>query len=68
MGREKEKEWNKIDKVSKAEKKRDKKKLKEKAEDQGGLLVPGGVTMGGIPSKFFMLTIFVSVTSLSLSL
>ncbi|GAA5828348.1 hypothetical protein JCM5353_004801 [Sporobolomyces roseus] len=49
MGREKEKEWNKIDKVSKAEKKRDKKKLKEKAEDQGGLLVPGGVTMGGIP-------------------
>jgi len=66
MGREKEKEWNKIEKVSKAEKKRDKKKLKEQTEDQGGLLVPGGVTMGGIPSKFFMLTFLLYHLSLSL--
>ena len=51
MGREKEKEWNKISRISKSEKKKDRKRLVE-AQGEGELLVPGGVTLAGVPSEF----------------
>ena len=51
LGREKEKEWNKISRISKSEKKKDRKRLVE-AQGEGELLVPGGVTMAGVPSEF----------------